>query len=123
LTAQVIQVSQGFHSHLIEPILDEFAEIAHRVQYRPARIPFVSTLTGEKLQPQQRLDAQYWRRQTREPVQFVAGIQTLVQEGYDCFLEIGPHPILIGMGKRCLSENSYTWLPSLKKGHKDWQAI
>ncbi|MBO3462772.1 aminotransferase class III-fold pyridoxal phosphate-dependent enzyme [Aetokthonos hydrillicola Thurmond2011] len=123
LTAQLLKVSQPFHSHLIEPILDEFTEIAQRIQYRPPRIPFISTLTGKKLQPQQCLDAQYWRRQTREPVQFGAGIQTLVQEGYDCFLEIGPHPILIGMGKRCFSENTSTWLFSLKKGHNDSQAI
>ncbi|MBW4644887.1 MAG: aminotransferase class III-fold pyridoxal phosphate-dependent enzyme [Goleter apudmare HA4340-LM2] len=123
LTTQMLPVSQAFHSHLIEPILDELTEIAHRVQYRPTRIPIVSTLTGEKLHPQQRLDAQYWRRQTREPVQFAAGIQTLVQEGYNCFLELGPHPTLIGMGKRCLGENTGIWLPSLKKEQNDSQVI
>jgi glutamate-1-semialdehyde-2,1-aminomutase len=123
LTVQLLPVSQAFHSHLIEPMLDEFTQIAGEIQYRPTRIPFVSTLTGEQLQPKELLDAQYWRRQTREPVKFAAGMQTLVELGYDCFVELGPHPTLIGMGKRCLSQNMGVWLPSLKKGQNDSQVI
>lgn len=121
-TTKIMSVSQAFHSPLIEPILDQLEAAASRVKYRQPRIPIVSTLTGKRLQPPQTLDARYWRRQTREPVQFAAAVNTLVQEGYDCFLEIGPSSILTGMGKRC-SKNIGTWIPSLKKGQKDWQVI
>ncbi|MFM7364965.1 MAG: aminotransferase class III-fold pyridoxal phosphate-dependent enzyme [Cuspidothrix sp.] len=123
VTVQLLPVSQAFHSHLIEPMLDDFIQIARGVKYFPTRIPFVSTLTGKKLQPKQLLDAQYWRQQTRESVQFAAGMESVFQEGCDCFVEIGPHPTLIGMGKRCSPENKAIWLPSLKKGEQDSQMI
>ena len=123
VTVQLLPVAQAFHSHLIEPMLDEFIQIARGVKYFPTRIPFVSTLTGKKLQPKQLLDAQYWRQQTRETVQFATGMESLIQEGYECFVEIGPHPTLIGMGKRYSPENKAIWLPSLKKGEQNSQVM
>ncbi|MGK7877175.1 MAG: aminotransferase class III-fold pyridoxal phosphate-dependent enzyme [Xenococcaceae cyanobacterium] len=123
LTTHSLQVSHAFHSPLIEPILDEFEQIAAQVKFHPPRLPIVSTLTGNKLEPQQILDAQYWRRHTREPVQFFPAINTLVKEGRDCFLELGPNSTLIGMGKRCCPKSIAIWLSSLKKEEDDWKVI
>ena len=39
-------------------------------------------------------------------------------------MEIGPHPVLLGMGARCFPEESASvWLPSLKRGEEDWQRM
>ncbi len=50
-------------------------------------------------------------------------METLHQEGYSVFLEIGPKPTLLGMGRQCLPEDAGIWLPSLRPGQEDWQQM
>ena len=50
-------------------------------------------------------------------------MQALAERGCEMFLEIGPSPRLIGMGRRCLPEDGYAWLPSLRPGRDDWQTL
>ena len=37
------------------------------------------------------------------------------------FIEIGPHPVLLGMGRQCISNETGLWLPTLRRGRSDWQ--
>ncbi|MBE9147948.1 alpha/beta fold hydrolase, partial [Coleofasciculus sp. LEGE 07092] len=123
IVAKPLQVSHAFHSSLMEPMLDAFEKIAQGVEFKSPSIPFISNVTGQLLAPGEIPDASYWCRHLREPVQFAAGMQTLQQQGYPIFLEVGPHPVLLGMGRRCLPENTGVWLPSLRKGQEDWQQL
>jgi acyl transferase domain-containing protein len=119
LTVRPMTVSHAFHSPLMTPILDEFESIAARIPANPPGIPIVSNLTG-KIHPAAP-DARYWRRHLREAVQFNAGMQTLAEAGCRVFIEAGPHPTLIGMGKRCVAASEALWLPSVRKpeGERD----
>jgi acyl transferase domain-containing protein len=65
----------------------------------------------------------YWCRHILAPVNFAASMQTLHQQGYEVFVECGPQPILLGIGRQCLSDERFTWLPSLQGGEEDWQQI
>jgi acyl transferase domain-containing protein len=52
LTAQGIQsrklnVSHAFHSPLMEPMVDAFAEVARTITYHPPRIPIISKHHGQ----------------------------------------------------------------------------
>ncbi|MEH2166041.1 MAG: acyltransferase domain-containing protein [Nostoc sp.] len=123
ITVQVLNVSHAFHSSLMNPILDKFEQKLSQVQFAPLRLPLASNLTGEILQPGEILDLSYWTRHLRSSVQFASGIQALAAQGYDLFIEIGSHPTLINMGKRCLTSENVTWLPSLKKEQDDWQIL
>ncbi len=121
--AHLLSVSHAFHSPLIDPMLDAFEQVARSVAFAPLRIPLVCNLTGQLLEAGETLDADYWRRQTREAVQFATGIQTLSAHGYQLFLELGPTPVLSNMGKRCLPANSAIWLSSLHQDHDDWHVL
>ncbi|MBV9969726.1 MAG: acyltransferase domain-containing protein, partial [Xanthobacteraceae bacterium] len=57
-------------------------------------VPFVSTVTGSCL-PRSRLNARYWWRNIREPVQFMAGIREAAKLGARFFVEIGPRSTLL----------------------------
>ena len=117
---QDLNVSHAFHSALMEPMLDPFEEAARNVTFQELQIPLVSTVTGEFATLDLLGNAGYWRRQVRSPVRFADAMQTLAAEGYDTFLEIGPQPTLLGMGRACFSADdstaARTWLSSLRKG-------
>jgi acyl transferase domain-containing protein len=123
LSSKQLTVSHAFHSPLMDSILDDFESAAQRIQFNAPRLPLVSNLTGGFLEPDQVPDAVYWRNHIRAEVKFSAGMQALASLGIDTFLEIGPSPVLLGMGVRCLPESPAAWLPSLRQGRDDWQMI
>src|SRR5205823_5565907 len=113
----------AFHSHLMDPMLPAFEQTAREIRSERLRVPLVSSLTGMLLQSGEILEARYWCRQTREAVQFVAGVQTLVEQGHDLFLELGPTSTLISQGQRCHPDTETTWLPSLQRERDDWEVL
>jgi amino acid adenylation domain-containing protein/thioester reductase-like protein len=121
IVARPLTVSHAFHSPLMEPMLDAFEEAAGRQRFEAPRIPLVSNLTGQILEPDEIPDAAYWRRHVREAVRFADGMAAIA--GYEIFLEMGPQPTLLGMGRRCLPQSDAAWLPSLRNGQEDWQVI
>ncbi len=122
IKTQQLRVSHAFHSPLIEPILDSFETAASFVQFQPPNLPLISNLTGEILPSEYIPDVNYWRQHTRKPVNFMAGINTLFERGYNLFLEIGSKPILSRMGQKC-QQSPATWLSSLVPGQEDWQVL
>ncbi|MEV8091726.1 type I polyketide synthase [Streptomyces nigra] len=91
-----LRVSHAFHSSLMEPMLDDFAEVAAQLHYSTPRIPIVSTLTGRDV-TDELCDPHYWVRQVREPVRFADALSTLTEHGVGTFLEVGPDTVLATM--------------------------
>jgi len=118
-----LTVSHAFHSPLMNPILDGFESAASRFKFSTPRTCFISNLRGGILDPDQVPDAVYWRRHVRETVNFSQAMGSLANLGIDVFLEVGPNPVLLGMGRRCLPEYDAAWLPSLRQGQNDWQIV
>ncbi|AOY84949.1 type I polyketide synthase [Moorena producens JHB] len=110
-----LQVSHAFHSPLMEPMLAEFEAVANQITYHQPRILLISNVTG-KLVGEEITSAKYWVNHVRQPVRFAQSMTTLHQQGYELFLEIGPKPVLLGMGRQCLLEEVSVWLPSLRPG-------
>ena len=117
-----LQVSHAFHSPLMESMLAEFEAVAQEVIYNQPRIPLVSNVTGQKA-GNEVTKAEYWLNHIRQPVQFAQSIKTLHKQGNQLFLEVGPKPILLGMGRQCLAEDVGVWLPSLRPGVEEWQQM
>jgi len=117
-----LQVSHAFHSPMMEPMLAEFAAVAQEVIYNRPKIPLISNVTGKKA-GNEVTKAEYWVNHVRQPVQFAQSLKTLHDQGNELFLEIGPKPILLGMGRRCLPEYLGVWLPSLRPGVEEWQQM
>ncbi|NEO43321.1 MAG: type I polyketide synthase [Moorea sp. SIO4A3] len=115
-----LQVSHAFHSPLMEPMLAEFEAVAKQITYSQGRIPIISNVTGGKAD-NSIATSKYWVNHVRQPVRFSQSMEALRQ--MDLFLEIGPKPILLGMGRRCLPEGVGVWLPSLRPGMDEWQQM
>ncbi|NEO42201.1 MAG: acyltransferase domain-containing protein [Moorea sp. SIOASIH] len=117
-----LQVSHAFHSPLMSPILAEFEALAKQLTINQPQIPLISNTTGTRAD-YSITDAQYWVNHLRQPVRFAQGMETLRELGYKVFLEIGPQPILLGMGRQCLSAVEGVWLPSIRSGVNEWQSM
>jgi len=138
-----LNVSHAFHSPLMEPVIEPFRKIAQSIGYLSPHIDLISNLTGETI-CDEIASADYWVNHVRGTVRFAAGIEALYRKGYRIFVEIGPHPVLAGMGKMCLPPNMVhgadisgqvkkprpmpldkpcIWLPSLQRGRSDWEQI
>ena len=118
IVSKPLTVSHAFHSARMDPMLAVFEAQAARLHYQPCAIPLVSNLTGGIL-PADAMNGQYFRDHVRCPVNFLGGMQTLFALGCQGFLEIGPHPVLVGMGRRCLpksTKDNLLWLPSVRRG-------
>ncbi|NJM56521.1 MAG: acyltransferase domain-containing protein [Synechococcales cyanobacterium RU_4_20] len=133
-------VTRAFHSPLMEPILSRFEQVAKTVTYHAPQIPLVSNLTGSLITSDGEFDIttpNYWVRHIRQPVMFEASMRCLQAQGARIFLEIGPQPTLLPMGRQCLQQDSLSanslsanglskrlpaqllWLPSLYPGKAD----
>jgi pimaricinolide synthase PimS1 len=113
-----LNVSHAFHSRWMEPMLDEFGELARTLSFEPPKIPIISNVTGERASPEQLCNPQYWVRHVREAVRFVDGVAALEAEGVTTFLELGPHAALCAAAPQCLSDEAQsaaTFVPTLHK--------
>ncbi len=117
-----LQVSHAFHSPMMAPMLAEFKTVANQITYNQPNISLISNITGTRAD-ESITTASYWVNHVRQPVKFAQSMETLYQEGYEVFLEIGPKPILLGIGRQCLPSGVGVWLPSLGFGREDWQEM
>jgi acyl transferase domain-containing protein len=122
VAAQALTVSHAFHSPLMEPLLAEFERVARPIRFHEPNIELISNATGRSAGAELS-DPSYWVRHVREPVRFAAGMATLAAEGCDVYLEFGPQPTLLGLGRQSVPEVSAAWLPTLRRGRGDWQQM
>ncbi|MFO1432612.1 MAG: type I polyketide synthase [Candidatus Competibacteraceae bacterium] len=117
-----LTVSHAFHSPLMEPILEAFRAVAQTISYTAPELALISSVTGG-LATEAVATPGYWVQQLRATVRFADGIATLHEQGAEVFIEIGPQPILLGMGRQSLPDDDGTWLPSLRRGYDDRQQL
>ncbi|MFD2466291.1 amino acid adenylation domain-containing protein [Amycolatopsis silviterrae] len=83
----------GFHSPLVEPVMDQLASRAATKTVHSPKIPVVSNVTGDWLPEGGVTDPAYWARHLRQTVQFDQGLTTLLDTTDDnntLLVEIGP---------------------------------
>ncbi|PRC42917.1 polyketide synthase, partial [Mycobacterium sp. ITM-2017-0098] len=120
-----LQTSHAFHSELLDPVLDEFESYAAQLQFAAPTLPLVCNRTGAVLTAQTPLDAQYWRRHSRQPVQFAESVRTIAALGCSVLVEIGPQPVLTGAAVQVWPEHlaAPRAIVSLRKGVGDRRQI
>jgi acyl transferase domain-containing protein/Zn-dependent alcohol dehydrogenase/acyl carrier protein len=121
-----LTVSHAFHSPLMEPILQSFAQVAASVTYHAPQIDLVSNVTGRFAAPDEVTNADYWRDHVRAAVRFADSVQALRSAGYHVLIECGPQPTLLGMAQRIPLPDGAAAdvsVPSLRSGQNDWAVM
>jgi asperthecin polyketide synthase len=120
LKCAVLDIPFAFHSAQLEPILDDFQQAARRVTFKVPRIPVVSPLLGQCISEGQIIDGTYLRRATREPVDFVSGMNAAAAEGLidgkSTWMDIGPHPVCTSFTRNFYEGRTVRTLATMRKG-------
>lgn len=94
-----LAVSGPFHSPLMKPAADAFAELLRGADFSDARFPVL-----QNTEPEPTTDAETIRRrliaQITSPVRWTETMQQLVAEGPISLIESGPGAVLTGLAKR-----------------------
>lgn len=116
----------AFHSSQVEPVIEEFKELASGVMFRKPTIPVLSPLLASVVTEEGQIDIQYLARHCREMVDLVGATQSalsqnLISEDTVC-LEIGPVPFVTGMLKACIGSSLKT-VTVVRKGEDLWKTM
>ncbi|MGP1119686.1 type I polyketide synthase [Serratia sp. CY47444] len=111
---KVLSVSHAFHSALMDPILDELASIAPPPRESTSKVRYVSALLATEVAPAA-LDARYWSRHAREPVDYHRALQHLPRRGKTLFIEVGPGSTLTALVAQLKSAGTVTAVRTLPR--------
>ncbi|MFD3880772.1 type I polyketide synthase [Streptomyces microflavus] len=88
-----VKVDYASHGPQMEPVREELLTSLADVVPRKGRLPVISTLLTESIDGSP-MNADYWARNIREPVDFVGAVRRALREE-TLFVEISPHPLLV----------------------------
>jgi acyl transferase domain-containing protein len=95
-----VKVDVASHSPQMDAIKQDLFQALESIQPQNSTIQFYSTATNEIVSGEN-LNADYWTKNLRNPVQFGNAVQEILKESQVAFIEMSPHPLLI----HALNEN------------------
>ena len=122
-----LHTSHAFHSPMMDPIVEPFAECVRGVHLSPPLIPFVTTVTGRWITPEQATEPEHWARHLRTAVCFAEGVKKLWEDTRRVLLEVGPRTTTTTLAlQEARDVNMQLAIPSLGDSATDqaeWTAI
>jgi [acyl-carrier-protein] S-malonyltransferase len=94
-----LPVSGAFHSPQMAGVAERLAEAFDAEEWRDASVPVMSNVSAEPLTDATRIRA-LLAEQVRSPVEWVACVRRMVDDGVDTMVECGAGAALVGMVRR-----------------------
>ena len=85
-----LHTSHAFHSAMMQPVVEPFADKLRQLSLHAPTIPIISTVTAQPLTDEEAVDPAYWAAHLRETVRFSDGVAQLLSEPNTVLLEVGP---------------------------------
>ncbi|WP_437775821.1 type I polyketide synthase [Sorangium sp. So ce1097] len=119
-----LNVAYAFHSPQMTPLAGELIAALGPIARRRAAVPMYSTVTGARVSGAE-LDAVYWARNLREPVQLARAVERAIAEQHSAFLEVAPQPVLAANLERCLAASAVEGhaIPTLRRGKDELRCL
>jgi len=100
---QRLAVSIASHSPLMSQAAAHFEELVKRVHITAPTVPLIANISASMLHTVDDLRHEIVGQLTR-PVQWTSSVQTMVEQGVETFVELGPKQVLTGLIKRINSQ-------------------
>ncbi len=102
-----LNVAGAFHSSLMKPAADRFADVLASIEFAAPAIPVIANVTGQPhaAEPAAIRDAMV--QQVYRSVRWYQGIEWMAAQGVTTYLECGPGKVLSGLVKR-IDKNAST---------------
>nr|A0A6F9DYX9.1 RecName: Full=Non-reducing polyketide synthase men2; Short=NR-PKS men2 [Menisporopsis theobromae]CAB3277416.1 Men2 [Menisporopsis theobromae] len=127
INGTLLNVPYGFHCAQVDPILDDFRDMADGIQFNKPRIPVASSLEGTVVTEEGVFSSAYLVRQTREPVNFIGAVKAAESSGRadntTVWIEIGPKRVLSSLVKSTLSADQGRLLHTIDDKDSNWKTI
>ena len=94
-----LNVSGPFHSAMLEDAGKELAQVLENVSLSPLKIPYVTNVTAQYVENSDETKA-LLAKQISSSVKWQQSVETMIKEGVDTFVEIGPGKTLAGFMKK-----------------------
>ncbi|OEV02471.1 hypothetical protein AN216_16285 [Streptomyces oceani] len=139
VSVRPLAVSHAFHSKLMASAAAPLLDVAAGVRFQKPHTPWISDATGRLVT---QVDADYWVEHMLGTVRFADGFDEMMRMGCTAFVEIGPHPTLLNLGRSTAAARTETragdvehavpeearepaalWLPSLRRGKDEWVTL
>ncbi|KDN68164.1 putative beta-ketoacyl synthase domain-containing protein [Colletotrichum sublineola] len=124
--SKALAVPYGFHSFQVDPVLADYKTVAVGVTFLAPRIPVASTLLGAIVDAEGTFDAEYLAQQTRQPVDFVRGLNAVTKRLVDpIWIELGPSRVCTSFIKTTLSPPTQKVMSTLEgsAGATAWTSV
>ncbi|MFI0820393.1 type I polyketide synthase [Streptomyces sp. NPDC021098] len=99
-----LRVSHAFHSPLMAPMLADFRAVVEGLAFGEPRTPIVSTVTGERIDPERIGNPDHWVQHVRLTVRFADAVGAAARAGARTFLELGPDATLSVLAQDALPD-------------------
>jgi [acyl-carrier-protein] S-malonyltransferase len=94
-----LQVSGPFHSSLMKPAADKFAEVLSTITINDANTPVIANVTAKPVTTASEIKDKLIE-QLYSPVRWEETVRELMDSGVETFIEIGPGKVLCGLIKK-----------------------
>jgi acyl transferase domain-containing protein/aryl carrier-like protein len=102
---RLLRVSHAFHSGHLADAAGRLRATAEELAFRPARIPIVSTVSGQ-FAAGEPADPGYWAEQMLAPVRFADAVRAAERSGVVRYVELGPDGTLAAMAAQCVERQT-----------------
>lgn len=97
-----LSVQNGFHSYLMDSVLEKFAKKIKGIKYNNTVIPVISSVTGEIIE---NISESYWVDQIRKTTNFYKSCEKLNEYGIKNIIEIGSSPTLVHLCRQNINDS------------------
>ncbi len=122
-----LDIPFAFHSSQMDAVLDSFEEVARHVTFHVPKVPIISPLLKTCVFDSKSVSAKYLRRACREPVDFVAAVESAQRSGTvlpgALWMDIGPHPVSSGFVRNNLDSTDIKVFTSLRRGEDNFDTM
>ncbi|HHO52208.1 MAG TPA: acyltransferase domain-containing protein [Deltaproteobacteria bacterium] len=117
-----LKSERALHSRAMQPIVEPFVEDLRSLEMSAPELPLITCLDGARA-GERAADPVHWGALLRNTVRFQQVLEGLAGLGCDTFLEIGPHPTLLGSVGTNLGLVSERLIPTLRRDQRPEGAL